>query len=609
MTMTRRQRFSTFYNGCVGSGTRKVETDPLKTCPLCETAWPSHHTSCPTDGALLIESRDLEPGTLVRGKYRIVRQLGRGGMGTVYLAEHILLGRMRALKFISSALSQNSAFLRRFRREAQAAIELRHPNIVEVVDLDQAEDGAPYMAMEYVVGPDLRHAMLVGAFSVERALAIARGLALGLGAAHSKGIIHRDVKPENILLAGGKGASETPKLLDFGIAAITESTTAISHTRGLMLTPRYAAPEQWRGMAAEDLDGCTDLYALGGVLYEMLTGRTPFQPANGEGWMDLHLHEQPHPPSQFRAELSAWTDLDALVLRLLAKKREDRPRNVEAFIRQLDAVRQTIQGPPTGRRGETFLEDGRTATVLVDIDRTPTEPRTSPFSQYMESEAERPGPKRRVLVLLMVLILATGGVIGTIAWKRSTEGTQANALESSPDRTSALAPSVPATQAGPAPGSKRSETQSLGQQVKPERETEVRISCDLACNWKVDRSAQGRIESGESMLVTVSPGQHVIAAQAADERLEPQQKTVAVRAHQESEAPFQFNSEVGDRNRKIGEELQRAAAKYTGGDDLGAVEVYDEVLLLSPANQAARDGKAEVLKDCKIQGISCEAKK
>jgi hypothetical protein len=111
------------------------------------------------------------------------------------------------------------------------------------------------------------------------------------------------------------------------------------------------------------------------------------------------------------------------------------------------------------------------------------------------------------------------------------------------------------------------------------------------------------------MLVTVSPGQHVIAAQAADERLEPQQKTVAVRAHQESEAPFQFNSEVGDRNRKIGEELQRAAAKYTGGDDLGAVEVYDEVLLLSPANQAARDGKAEVLKDCKIQGISCEAKK
>jgi serine/threonine protein kinase len=555
-----------------------------------------------------MESRDLEPGTLVRGKYRIVRQLGRGGMGTVYLAEHILLGRMRALKFISSALSQNSAFLRRFRREAQAAIELRHPNIVEVVDLDQAEDGAPYMAMEYVVGPDLRHAMLVGAFPVERALAIARGLALGLGAAHSKGIIHRDVKPENILLAGGKGASETPKLLDFGIAAITESTTAISHTRGLMLTPRYAAPEQWRGMAAEDLDGCTDLYALGGVLYEMLTGRTPFQPANGEGWMDLHLHEQPHPPSRYRAELTAWTGLDALVLRLLAKKREDRPRNVEAFIRQLDAV-QKAQGPPTGRSSETILEGDRTGTALVDTDRTQTEPRTYPLSQYMEGEAERPGPKRGILVLLMVLILASGGVIGTIAWKRSTEGTQANTLESRADRTSALTPPVPATQVGPAPGSKRSETQKLGQPVKPERETEVRISCDLACNWKVDRSAQGRIESGGSLLVAVSPGQHVIAAQAADERLEAQQKTVAARAHQESEAPFQFSSELEDRNRKIGEELQRAASKFSGGDDLGAVEAYDEVLRLSPANQAARDGKAEVLKDCRIQGISCEAKK
>jgi hypothetical protein len=137
----------------------------------------------------------------------------------------------------------------------------------------------------------------------------------------------------------------------------------------------------------------------------------------------------------------------------------------------------------------------------------------------------------------------------------------------------------------------------------------VRISCDLACNWKVDRSAQGRIESGGSLLVAVSPGQHVIAAQAADERLEAQQKTVAARAHQESEALFQFSSELEDHNRKIGEELQRAASKFSGGDDLGAVEAYDEVLRLSPANQAARDGKAEVLKDCRIQGISCEAKK
>ncbi len=311
----------------------------MKTCPICEKSWPSNHTNCEADGALLIDSRELEPGTVIRGKYRIVRQLGRGGMGTVYLAEHILLNRPRALKFISSELSQDAAFLRRFRHEAQAAIELRHPNIVEVVDLDQAEDGSPYIAMEYVEGPDLRHALESGAFSVERALAIVRGITLGLGVAHAKGIIHRDVKPENILLASVHGAPETPKLLDFGIAAMKESVTVASRTHGLMLTPPYAAPEQWKGMASEELDGRVDLYALGGVLYEVLTGQTAFHAHNTEGWMYQHLHQQPPPPSQLRPELANWRGLDALVLRLLAKERQRRPGNVGELLGLLDGVR------------------------------------------------------------------------------------------------------------------------------------------------------------------------------------------------------------------------------------------------------------------------------
>jgi serine/threonine-protein kinase len=329
----------------------------MKTCPICEKSWPSNHANCPTDGALLIDSRELEPGTVIRGKYRIVRQLGRGGMGTVYLAEHILLNRPRALKFISSELSQDAAFLRRFRREAQAAIELRHPNVVEVVDLDQAEDGSPYIAMEYVEGPDLRHALAAGSFPVERALHIARGIALGLGAAHAKGIIHRDVKPENILLASGHGALETPKLLDFGIAAMKESATVASHTHGLLLTPPYAAPEQWKGMAAEELDGRADLYALGGVFNEMLTGKTCFHAHNTEGWMYQHLQEQPQPPSQLRPELADWPGLDALVLRLLAKDREQRPRDAAELVRMFDAVLHKDSTPhPRFIHPETVIE-------------------------------------------------------------------------------------------------------------------------------------------------------------------------------------------------------------------------------------------------------------
>jgi serine/threonine-protein kinase len=287
---------------------------------------------------LLIESRDLEPGTVIRGKYRIVRRLGRGGMGTVYLADHILLSRQRALKFISAELSQDPRFLKRFRHEAQAASELRHQNVVEVVDLDQAEDGSPYIAMEYVEGTDLRHALAAGAFPVSRALRIARGVALGLGAAHAKGIFHRDVKPENILLAGANGPQETPKLLDFGIAAMKESATAISRTGGVMLTPDYAAPEQWRGMASEELDGRVDMYALGGVLYEMLTGRTPFEAQNIEGWMYQHLHKEAEPPSRLRPELANWPGVDALVLCLLAKDREQRPKDAGQLARLIEAA-------------------------------------------------------------------------------------------------------------------------------------------------------------------------------------------------------------------------------------------------------------------------------
>jgi serine/threonine-protein kinase len=331
----------------------------MKTCPICEKSWPSNHANCPTDGAMLIDSRELEPGTVIRGKYRIVRQLGRGGMGTVYLAEHILLNRQRALKFISSELSQDAAFLRRFRHEAQAAIELRHPNVAEVVDLDQAEDGSPYIAMEYVDGPDLRHALSAGAFPVERALHIARGIALGLGAAHAKGIIHRDVKPENILLAGGHGKPETPKLLDFGIAAMKESATVASRTHGLLLTPPYAAPEQWKGMAAEELDGRADLYALGGVLYEMLTGRTAFHAHNTEGWMYNHLHEQPHLPSHLRPELANLPGLDAMVLCMLAKDREQRPSDAADLVRMFDALRPAAFEP----RRETVKEAA--AAVVV----------------------------------------------------------------------------------------------------------------------------------------------------------------------------------------------------------------------------------------------------
>jgi serine/threonine-protein kinase len=311
----------------------------MKKCPLCDTDYPSNHATCPSDGAVLIETREWEPGTIIRGKYRILCKLGRGGMGTVYKAEHIGLEEVRALKVMSASLAEDSKFVQRFRREAQAARRLRHVNTVHVDDLDQAEDGNLFISMDYVDGVSLRQLFEVmqGPLPIERALAIARGVAEGLGAADALKMVHRDIKPENILLARDAQGREVPKILDFGLVAMKESATALT-TVGLMLTPRYAAPEQWQGMLAADLDGRTDLYALGGVLYEMLTGQTPFDAHNSERWMYEHLHTTPMLPSALRPGLGQAPGLDALVLKLLAKNREDRPDSAQAFLQELNLM-------------------------------------------------------------------------------------------------------------------------------------------------------------------------------------------------------------------------------------------------------------------------------
>ena len=311
----------------------------MKSCPICETAYPNDLAVCSKDGAVLVRNAEFEPGAIIRGKYRIVRTLGHGGMGAVYLAEHMLLGRLRALKFILGHLAHDMRFIKRFRQEAQTATELRHPNIVEVVDLDQAEDGTPYIAMEFVDGPDLRTVLQSGALPIERAIAIARGVALGLGAAHARGIVHRDLKPENILLTSHRADATHPKLADFGIAAMNEAAGAISRT-SLMLTPEYASPEQWRGTAVQQLDGRADLYALGCLLYEMLTGRNPFQAENPQGWMYQHLEFEPPPPSMVRPEVAEWPGLDEAVLHLLVKNRDRRTPTAIAAFDALQALRR-----------------------------------------------------------------------------------------------------------------------------------------------------------------------------------------------------------------------------------------------------------------------------
>ena len=371
----------------------------MRTCPVCDTDYPEDHATCPTDGAVLIVSRELAPGSLVRGKYRILRKLGQGGMGVVYLAEHNLLGGQVALKFLAGDLGKDPRFIKRFRMEARAAYQLRHPNIAEVTDLDQGEDGNLFIAMEYVDGPSLRDVLerAPGSLAIPRVLEITRGLASGLAAAHAQGTVHRDIKPENILLATTADGRERPKILDFGIVAMTESVTRTSKTHGLLLTPEYAAPEQWLETPSAEIDGRTDLYALGCVLYEMLTGSTPFHAHNTAGWLRQHLDTPPRPPSELRPEIVAWHGLDALVLRLLAKDRELRHKDAAELLSLLDAVHPVPAEERSHVEERQQSEESRRTVVEEVRRRTVAEEPTLRPEMPLEPSAELPlAPPRPV---------------------------------------------------------------------------------------------------------------------------------------------------------------------------------------------------------------------
>jgi TPR repeat protein/serine/threonine protein kinase len=310
----------------------------MKQCPMCDTNYPDEHTTCTTDGAVLLEIREWEPGKLVRAKYRVLAKVGQGGMGVVYKATHIVFEEVWALKVMATRLAADPKFVRRFRQEAQVTRKLQHINTVRVQDFDQAEDGSPFIVMEFIEGVSLQQLLqaVKGPLPVARALWIARGIAEGLSAAHGLGMVHRDIKPANILLARDSQDRDVPKILDFGIVAMREGSTSLSGAP--LLTAEYGSPEQWKGMKSSELDGRADLYALGVTLFQMLTGRLPFSAQNVEGWMNAHLTETPAPPSRFNPELQQMEAIDDLTLKLLAKDREGRPKDAQAFLTELNLL-------------------------------------------------------------------------------------------------------------------------------------------------------------------------------------------------------------------------------------------------------------------------------
>lgn len=270
-------------------------------------------------------------GRLLDGRYRLLRRIGSGGMGQVHLARHVTLGTNVAVKSLRSDHLGDPTVRNRFLREARVMNRIRHPNVVEVSDLGELEDGMLYLVMEYVEGTTLHAELRDGPLEIGRMLRIAEQIAEALSAVHAHGVVHRDLKPENIVLTG-EGNEERVKLLDFGIAALLESPS-ITGTHQLVGTPGYMSPEYVRGGEADER---SDVYSLGVVMYEMVCCRLPFE---GRSYGALLLKQSTEEPAPLRDRAP---DLDprveAIVMKALERKPGDRYGDVEEMAAEIRVV-------------------------------------------------------------------------------------------------------------------------------------------------------------------------------------------------------------------------------------------------------------------------------
>ncbi len=279
-------------------------------------------------------------GEVLANRYQIELKIGEGAMGTVYRAKHVKVGRAFAVKVLHPRLLEDGKVLQRFEREAELAGRLRHPNVIGVVDVGETNDGMRYMVMDFAEGPDLATMLNEAPFTPERITTLTRQLLEGLFHAHEQGLIHRDFKPENVIVEKDSHGNDVPRIVDFGIAILREGGDSPEGpgrltTNGLVLgTPHYMAPEQ---AVADPIDHRIDLFALGIIIYEMLCGKLPFD-GSGAEVARANLLLDPPPISQRVPYLSVDPLLEAFARRLMAKKRDQRPPNAKAARELLDLI-------------------------------------------------------------------------------------------------------------------------------------------------------------------------------------------------------------------------------------------------------------------------------
>ncbi|MFI5235184.1 MAG: protein kinase, partial [Gemmatimonadales bacterium] len=390
----------------------------MKFCPVCGTEYADDVKFCPRDGQTLKSanpSGDLI-GQVIADRYHITKKLGEGGMGAVYLAEHVKMGRKSAIKVMSSSMSNDPDAISRFNREANNASRINHPNVCAIYDFGETGDGIIYLAMEFIEGKSLSGLLKeAGPLPLNRATAILRQAADGLEVAHELGIVHRDLKPDNIMIAA-QGGKDLVKVVDFGIAKAVggeETGQRVTKTGLVVGTPEYMSPEQLSG---DKLDGRSDLYSLALVYYRMITGALPFQAETSQETMIKRLTDDPMPLQQALPTGRFPAALQTVMDRALARYANDRYGSAAQFA---EDVEKAVAGMPAADQGATMVVGADQLKTMVAGAAAKEMPTTRFGSAAVGGvSTPRPAPKSKIPVMIgaaaVVLVGAGVALKGTL---------------------------------------------------------------------------------------------------------------------------------------------------------------------------------------------------